>query len=236
MVPQTGNATKRALARARLLLDRYGIVSRRCAQHEELPGGFASVYKVYRELEEQGRVRRGYFVDGLEGAQFAYAGAIDRLRACRDMAEERDHEVGIGDISILAALDPANPYGSIVSWPEVANPDAAKPRRVAGAWVLLARGRPVLYAARRGRNLMTFPDTIRDEPGALEAAIEALRHLPKERGRGMLVIEKVDGIAVSDSPIVESFRSAGFANDYRGLIDVRTVPDTSMGRPGKPNA
>lgn len=236
LIPQVGNSTKRALARARLLLDRYGIVSRKCAQHEELPGGFASVYKVYRELEEQGRVRRGYFVDGLEGAQFAYAGAIDRLRACREQAEERDHDVSIDDISILAALDPANPYGSIVPWPAVANPDASRPRRVGGAWVLLARGRPVLYAARRGRHLLTFPDTIREEPGVLEAAIEALRFLPKERSRGMLVIEKVDGVAIGDSPIAESFRSAGFAKDYRGLIDIRTDTNGSSIRSGKRDA
>lgn len=214
------NPTKQTLARAKLLLDRYGIVSRKCVQHEAIPGGFAPIYKVYREMEEQGRVRRGYFVDGLAGAQFAYTGAIDRLRGDREDAEERDEMVTIDDIRIVSALDPANPYGGIVPWPEVAKPDSAKPRRVAGAWLLLARGRPVLYAARRARNLITFPATIRNEDGALNAAIAALRHLPRGTSRGMLVIEKVDGVNVAESPLADAFRDAGFARDYRGLIDV----------------
>ncbi|MDJ0939329.1 MAG: DEAD/DEAH box helicase [Woeseiaceae bacterium] len=214
------NPTQQAVARARLLLDRYGVVSRKCAQTEGMSGGFGPLYKVYREMEEQGRVRRGYFVDGLEGAQFAYAGAIDRLRDGRDDAEERDRPVGTGDIVVLAAMDPANPYGALVPWPEVGN-DKAKPRRVTGAWLLLARGRPALYVGRRGRSLITFPGTIRDEEGALAAAIAALRTLPKTGRQGLLVIETIDGDVAAESPLVEHFRSAGFATDYRGLIDVQ---------------
>ncbi len=221
LVAAEANPTVQTLARARLLLDRYGIVSRRSAQFEELRGGFGPLYKVYRELEEQGRVRRGHFVDGLEGAQFAYAGAIDRLRGSRDAAEERDRAVTFDDIQVVAAMDPANPYGGIVPWPAVGDPARAKPRRVSGAWLLLARGRPVLYVGRRGSALITFPATIRDEDGALPAAIEALRHLPRVGSRSLLVIEKIDGRPVAESPLVEQFRQAGFATDYRGLVDVR---------------
>ena len=218
--------TRRSLARAKLLLNRYGVVSRKCAQHEELPGGFAPLYKVYREMEEQGRVRRGHFVDGLEGAQFAWAGAVDRLRGLREDADERDRPITVDDIRILAATDPANPYGGIVPWPSVANAEKAKPRRVAGAWLLLARGRPVIYAARRGRQLITFPATLRDHEDAFESAVRALRHLPRGTARGMLVIEKIDGIAVNESPLLGALKGLGFANDYRGLIDLGEETDT----------
>ena len=223
------NPTKRAVARTRLLLERYGIVSRRAAQAEGHAGGFGPAYKVCRELEEQGRVRRGHFVDGLEGAQFAYAGAVDRLRDCREDAEERDTLVTPDDVVTLAAMDPANPYGALVPWPGVADADKAKPRRVAGAWLLLARGRPVLYVGRRGRSLITFPGSIRDEDGALDAAIAALRALPRGDRHRMLVIETIDGVDAKDSPLSGRFHAAGFAADYRGLIDV-DVPGRAHGK------
>ncbi len=212
--------TRQAVARARLLLDRYGIVSRKAAQSEGVSGGFGPIYKVLKELEEQGRVRRGYFVDGLEGAQFAYAGAIDRLRDCREDAEERDTGVSVEDIVTLSAMDPANPFGALVAWPDVADPKGARPRRVAGAWLMLARGRPVLYVGRRGRALITFPATLRDEDGALDSAIEALRHLPQPGRHRMLVIETIDGVDAKDSRLAAQFHAAGFSSDYRGLIDV----------------
>ncbi|MEJ2534711.1 MAG: DEAD/DEAH box helicase, partial [Gammaproteobacteria bacterium] len=224
LAPGGVNPTKQAVARTRLLLDRYGIVSRQCLAGEDMPGGFGPIYKVLRELEEQGRVRRGYFVEGLAGAQFAYAGAVDRLRAGRAEAEERDHTVTADDIQVLSAMDPANPWGSQVPWPEVQDPAQGKPRRVASAWVLLARGRPVLYVAGRGRSVTTFPETIRDEDGALEAAIEALRGLPRAALKGALTIEKIDGRPAQQSALAEAFRRAGFESDYRGLMDART-PD-----------
>ena len=218
LVPATGNPTQQTVARTRLLLDRYGIVSRDCLGNEDFPGGFGPIYKVLREMEEQGRVRRGYFVDGLAGAQFAYAGAVDRLRAGRDRVEERDHAVEQQDVQLLSAMDPANPFGSLVSWPEVAEPEQGKPRRVAGAWVVLARGRPVLYVAARGKRVFTFPGTLRVEEGALEAALAALRQLPRSALRGQFVVEQIDGHPPRESPHLEAFRSAGFSNDYRGLI------------------
>ncbi len=219
LVPAEPNPTRQTVARARLLLDRYGVVSRSCTRAEEIPGGFAALYKVYREMEEQGRVRRGYFVDGLDGAQFAYAGAVDRLRGARAGAEERDTQVTIEDITVLAAMDPANPYGATLRWPAVSNAEQARPRRISGAWVLLARGRPVLYVGPRGSALITFPETIRDEAGALDAAIGTLRHLPRGTSRGMLVIRKIDGEEVTRSALLERFLDAGYVTDYQGLID-----------------
>ena len=213
--------TRETVAYARLLLERYGIVSRSVAAHESVPGGWSTLYKVYRELEEQGQVRRGHFVDGLSGAQFAYTGAIDRLRGARDEAEDRDSSAGPDDVRVLPVVDPANPYGSQLPWPEAGNPDLAVPRRVAGASLILVRGMPVLYAARNGRSLITFPAGVRRTDGALEAAIGALFDLPRGNRKGLLVIEKIDGVNVLESPLLETFRSAGFGADYRGLVDVR---------------
>ena len=206
-------------------------MSRKAAQADSLRGGFGPVYKVCRELEEQGRVRRGYFVDGLEGAQFGYAGAIDRLRESRENAEDRDTSVSHDEIVTLSAMDPANPFGALVPWPDVADAKKARPRRVAGSWLLIARGRPVLYVGRRGRALITFPATLRDEQRALDAAIAALRDLPKGGRHRMLVIETIDGVDAKDSPLVSHFHAAGFSSDYRGLIDV-TLPGTNRAHGG----
>ena len=220
LVPEPPNATARAVARANLLLDRYGVVSRECAAAEDVRGGFGPLYKVLKEMEETGRVRRGYFVDGLSGAQFAHPGAVDRLRAARPAAEERDQPVRVDEVVPLPAMDPANPYGALVPWPETASPDDAGPRRVPGAWVMLARGRPVIYIAPRGRRLITFPATIRDEDGALDAALAMLRRLPRGGRRGLLVIEKIDGRPAPESPLLGTFRAAGYELDYRDLVDL----------------
>jgi ATP-dependent Lhr-like helicase len=161
--------TELAHARALVLLERYGIVSRETAGAERLAGGFAALSPVLRALEDAGKIRRGHFVEGLTGAQFAHAGAVDRLRAARD--PEPGHEV-----LALAAVDPANPYGALLPWPgggagkdgdgepggERDRPgadDGAAPRRAAGARVVLVKGEPVLYVERGGRRLRVFPST-----------------------------------------------------------------------------
>ncbi len=218
--------TERALARTQLLLERYGVVSRQCAQAEDLPGGFSAIYKVLRELAEQGRCRRGHFVDGLNGAQFALAGAVDQLRAERPDAEERDKAVTTDDVQVLSAIDPANPFGALVSWPDCADVKAAKPRRVPNAWVLLARGQLLFFVSSRNRHIVTFPEHLEAIEGALASAIDALRHLPKTGKRhAMVVIEKIDGKKPKDSPLLDDFRQRGFTLDYGGLIDMqRTGP------------
>jgi ATP-dependent Lhr-like helicase len=209
--------TERVAARTHVLLERYGIVSREAAIAEETAGGFAPIYQVLKTLEETGRVRRGLFVDGLSGAQFALPGSVDRLRSLR-LDEERDEPCTADDVRVLAAVDPANPYGSLLSWPESGRPDDHRARRVPGAALVLVRGRPALWVGPRGRHLTTFPSTLRDEPGSLELAVRALHALPRGLRRGTFVVEKIDGGPVRESPLYEVLRSHGFQVDYRGLI------------------
>jgi ATP-dependent Lhr-like helicase len=118
-------ATARLLAQAQMLLERYGIVSREAVAAEGLPGGFGPLYRLFKQMEESGRVRRGHFVEGLSGAQFALPGAVERLRAARIDEPPID---GFGDeqLRILSAADPANPYGALVDWPATAASAAAQ--------------------------------------------------------------------------------------------------------------
>ena len=206
--------TRRAIAGANMLLDRYGVVSREMAAAEELPGGFSAIYKVLATLEESGRVRRGYFVEGLSGAQFARPGCVDRLRGTRDQWDESGDP---DEIAYLQAIDPANPWGAVLAWPDSGDArPAARPRRVAGAWLLLHQGRPVLYLGPKGRQLTTFPANLTD-PDVRTAAFAALMQVPKLHRRGSLVIEKIDGQPVRDSAHHAEMLRCGFISDYRGL-------------------
>jgi ATP-dependent Lhr-like helicase len=216
------NDTERRLALALRLLDRHGVLTRDGAAAEEIAGGFGAVYPVLRELEDQGRVRRGYFVEGLGGAQFALPGGVERLRALRaDPGGDRearggyrDGGAGDGGTLVLAAADPANPYGAALPWPRRGDADRRAFPRVAGAFVVLRDGEPVLYLERGGRTLQTLPGF--DAPGIGEEAVAALVGLA-ERGRvRSLRIERIDGEPVGASPLAASLAAAGFRPSYRG--------------------
>src|SRR5207342_3648716 len=121
--------TERLHAQSLELLERHGVVTREAVSTEGVDGGFAAVYPVLRAMEEAGRIRRGYFVDGLGAAQFALAGALDRLRAVRDAADPS----ASGTVHLLAAADPANPYGAALPWPRRGEADRRPLQRAAGA-------------------------------------------------------------------------------------------------------
>jgi ATP-dependent Lhr-like helicase len=214
------SATQIAVSRARQLLERYGVVSREAAQAENVAGGFAPLYRVFKAMEEAGQIRRGYFVEGLTGAQFAHAGAVDRLRAARP-DEEGDDDWTEGDVVLLSAIDPANPYGALLPWPVHEDSVALRPRRVPGATVFLVGGSPILYAARRGRQLLTFPFPGRPPEEMLRIAIPRLRDLPRPSGKRRLLIEEMDGRRVTESPHIGLLRECGFERSYRGLVDVK---------------
>ena len=207
--------TERRLALALRLLERHGVLTRDGVAAEDVPGGFGAVYPVLRELEDQGRVRRGYFVDGLGGAQFALPGAVERLRALRsDPGGDRAAGREGGSVLVLAAADPASPFGAALPWPRRGEGDRRAFPRVPGAFVVLRDGEPVVYLERGGRTLQTLPAF--DQPGAGEEALAALAGLA-ERGRLRSVrIERVDGEPVGSSPVASRLTAAGFRAGYRG--------------------
>ncbi len=203
--------TERLHALSLALLDRHGVVTREAVVSEGVEGGFSAVYAVLRALEEAGRIRRGYFVDGLGAAQFAHSGALERLRALREPARSAAERT----VHLLAAADPANPYGAAIPWPRRGEEDRRPLQRAAGAYVVLVDGVAVLYLERGGGTLQTLPAA--DDPEIAEAAIRALGGLLEDRRLRELIITKVDGLPIGDSPLRERLIGAGFSPAYRGL-------------------
>jgi len=193
------SATEAAHRRALQLIERYGIVTREAALGEGAEGGFAGVYPVLKALEERGHVRRGYFVAGLGAAQFALAGAVDRLRSERDST----------GMVALAATDPAQPFGASLPWPE----SAGRPARAVGAYVVIDDGQPVVYVERGGRTLVTFP-AMAEASGWADALVE----LVDQRRVRSFEIATVDGEPVTGTPVADALTAAGFSPGYRGLI------------------
>ena len=204
-------ATRRLHALALALLDRHGVLTREAVIAEGIEGGFAAIYPVLRALEESGRIRRGYFVDGLGAAQFALAGAIDRLRGTREP------EAAAPRVDLLAAADPAQPYGAALAWPRRDASDRRPFQRAAGAYVALVDGLPVLYLERGGRGLATFPSA--EDPERLGPALGALRALLLFGRFRELVVSRVDGEPVGPaSPWRERLVDGGFVPGYRGMV------------------
>ena len=257
------DATQRAHAQAETLLERHGVLTRGAVTAERLPGGFAAVYQVLRAFEESGRCRRGYFVEGLGGAQFALPGAVDRMRAMAPSTPTTPPTDGprpgpqsdtptpsatgdtpphnaapwipasphgsavspsasLGAFSgrgresrpravVLAAADPANPYGAALPWPERHDDHAHKPGRKAGALVVLIDGRLVLYVERGGKSLLSFGDE------DLQPAVDALALAVRDGALGKLTVERADGTPINDSPLAAALEAAGFHPTPRGL-------------------
>jgi ATP-dependent helicase Lhr and Lhr-like helicase len=219
--------TMRAHAVALTLLDRHGVLTRGAVAAERVPGGFAAVYPVLRAMEETGQCRRGYFVEGLGAAQFALTGAVDRMRALAgdlmtpDPPAPADWElptaraVPAAAPFVMAAADPAQPYGAALPWPERPE-DAAtghKPGRKAGALVILANGALVLYVERGGKSLLSWTD----DPATLEPCAAALAAAVRAGALGRITVERADGEAVYDTPLARALQSAGFRPTPRGL-------------------
>ncbi|MFC6563698.1 ATP-dependent helicase [Actinoplanes utahensis] len=211
--------TRRAAAVADLLLERHGVVTRGAAMAEGVTGGFAAVYPVLAALEERGAARRGYFVEGLGAAQFAVPGAVDRLRALSEPDEDR--RSGAPAV-VLAATDPANPYGAALPWPErIVDSGDGEPvakaghraGRKAGALVVLAGGDLVLYVERGGRTLLSFMD----DTEALGKAAHGLAGAVRSGALGPLSVERADGESVHASPLRDALTAAGFRTTPRGL-------------------
>ncbi|HEY0226782.1 MAG TPA: ATP-dependent helicase, partial [Mycobacterium sp.] len=184
---------------------------------EGVPGGFATLYKVLSTFEEAGRCQRGYFVESLGGAQFAVASTVDRLRSYLDGVDpERPEYRAV----VLAAADPANPYGAALSWPtSSAESPGARPGRKAGALVVLVDGELAWFLERGGRSLLTFTD----DPAAQHSAATALADMVAAGRVAGILIERIDGVpalqppAGGPSPVAAALSEAGFMRTPRGM-------------------
>ena len=259
-------ATVAALARADLLLDRYGVLTRGCLQVEDSTGGFSQLYRIYSAAEDRALVRRGYFIEGLGAAQFAAPATVDLLRSTADSLSipagpqgfgatqgfgasaytpqrtDTERVYGTFTVTLLAATDPANPYGAALSWPAI--PSFAhegegtvkhRPARKAGACVVLVDGAPVLYVERGAKTLLAFTT----DPVLLEAAAPALARLVSAGGTEKISVEKVNDVellgthtlSASGSEIVEhpvealraALQAQGFYATVRGLSLRRSI-------------
>ncbi|HVE73787.1 MAG TPA: hypothetical protein VNA30_01665, partial [Mycobacteriales bacterium] len=241
--------TRRTHALAEALLERHGVVTRGAVQAERVPGGFAAVYQVLKAFEEAGRVRRGYFVAGLGASQFAVPGAVDRMRAVASSQPEvldspwatavpggwdahpatasqrrrRDEARAV----VLAAADPANPYGAALPWPPTEG-TKHRPARKAGALVVVVDGALVLYVERGGRTLLSFrpgADAVEgdghevntSEVDKLGVAADALALAVRDGALGKLTVETADGQSALTTPLGLALEAAGFRPTPRGL-------------------
>jgi len=191
---------------AELLLERYGIVTREQVLAEGIPGGFSTLYDALSNLETLGVCRRGYFVEGLGGAQFALPGAVERLRSQRQTDEAPP--------LVLAATDPAQPYGAALPWPRRDGETAPRARRVRGAYVVIAGAEPVVFVEKGGRGLQILTD--RDDP-RVRPALEALADFVRGGRAGRLSLEKVDGEPVVGSELEPMLIELGFRPGPRKL-------------------
>jgi ATP-dependent Lhr-like helicase len=204
----------RRRTQAELLLERYGILTRELVLAEGVSGGFAGLYDSLLELETLGVCRRGYFIEGLGGAQFALPGAVERLRSERRLDQAPP--------LVLAATDPAQPYGAALAWPRRGEPDqdgrggvrsepaGRRPARVAGAYVVLVGAELAVYVEQGGRGLQTFTPDPRPALTALAAAVRAGH-------TGKLDLERIDGSPVLGSPLEAVLVELGFRAGPRRL-------------------
>ncbi len=220
--------TEWAHATANLLLDRYGVVSAETARAENVPGGFEALFPVLREMEGVGHLRRGYFVHGLAGRQFARPVAVERLRRTRRAREPEP-------VELLPAIDPANPWGAVLPWPRLASaaepggsesgrsgPGRAGPRRLPRAWLVLRAGTPCLYLEAGGRGVWSF-SALGGDPDPREAWY-ALRDLAGRRKRRSIRLLRIDGRPAAESRWAPTLEACGFEKEPHGYRVSRLLP------------
>lgn len=205
------SATERQMALVEQLLRRYGVLVRSAVNRESVEGGFAALYPVLRAMEEAGRVRRGYFVAGMGGAQFAAAGADELLRRKPLPVDAKDDGV-----LVLGAADPANAYGAILKWPPT-RVDGVPPQRTGGSRVILRDGRLLGYITRGGRQLLTFPPDDPADEAALRDDLAAALAQVARRGSPLLVTQ-IDGAAAGGAALAADLARHGFVVTSRGLL------------------
>ena len=242
---QEADATVTAYARAELLLDRYGVLTRGALASEDVPGGFAALYRVYAAAEERALVRRGYFIEGLGAAQFASPATVDAVRSYTNIGTDTPQNTGVKRTNteevfglfegvLLAATDPANPYGAALTWPSVPSllsasstpggtEEAARegaetaqsvrhrPGRKAGACLILLDGEAVLYLERGGKTLLSFTA----DPLKLEAAAPLLARIVQAGIAEKIVVEKLNDCDILAAPEPPTHRGVSKTDSNR---------------------
>ncbi|QDU54754.1 Lhr family helicase [Aeoliella mucimassa] len=217
------SATERTVALAEQLVARHGVLTKNAVARESVPGGFAAIYPVLKQMEEAGKVRRGYFVAGLGGAQFAAPGADDSVRRWA----KTDHDTQDDRAIMLAATDPANPYGAALPWP-ARDEATGRASRTAGASVLLYRGRLVGFISAGRSQLNTYlPDDPVDRAATLDAIAQAL--VAAAADSTPILLSKIDEHPVAASELAPALKSAGFESTSRGML-YRDTPKTNLPR------
>ena len=209
------SATEAATALAQQLLARYGVLTREVAAAEGIAGGFSAVYDVLKALEDAGRIRRGYFASGVGATQFALPAALDLMRSLKEPPEEPE-------VVLLAATDPANPYGTILQWPEQppAEGRGRGPTRSAGSVVVMVNGALAAYISRGARQLLAFlPE---DEPAQSMTG----RAVAKALARMGLLVQEINGSPAAEHPLAAHLIEAGFNPSAMGF----QIRHTGLGR------
>ena len=204
--------TERQMAIATQLIERHGVLTKEMLAREEVTGGFAGLYPVLKAMEEAGKVRRGYFVAGLGAAQFAAPGAEDRLRSFREQPAE-------ASVLVLAATDPASPWGNALPWPENTDgSEGGRMQRVAGARVITMNGQLIGYLGRTHQSLTTFVSPSDKTAAAITSRVLAESLAAMARPGRSILISKIDGKWSADSPVAPALIAAGFAATSQGLL------------------
>lgn len=238
-VPAATDATSRSIAHGEAWLDRYGVLTRGSVVAEDVLGGFALAYKVLSGFEESGKAMRGYVIEGLGAAQFSTPAVIDRLRGVDDSPDVTGWPSGTREPQayVLAATDPANPYGAALPWPTTdAGESAARPTRAAGALVVLIDGLPVAHLTRGGKTLTTFfnalPEGI-ERTEVLAAVLAGLNELVAAGRLNKLVIEKANGRPIFESKLGSELRALGAALTPKGVRITGSVQGTQGYQPAR---
>ena len=224
-VPASTDATSRSVAHGEAWLDRYGVLTRGSVVAEDVLGGFALAYKVLSGFEESGKAMRGYVIDGLGAAQFSTPAIIDRLRGLADSPDVTGWPSGTTEPEtfVLAACDPANPYGAALPWPQRDDADGKAtggPTRSAGALVVLIDGLPIAHLTRGGKTLTTFIESLPDGIDPAEVyprLVSALTDMVARGALSPLVVEKCNGSPIHKTDAAAHLREAGAGITPKGV-------------------
>ena len=196
-----------AARQARQLLARHGVVTHESLDDEIGAWDWGLIYPELQRLEMRGEVRRGYFVRGLPGVQFALPEVVEQLRAGASRGEDQDEPV-----VLLNACDPANLYGPAGEL-RTADGEPFAFSRIPSTWLAQQRGQPMLLIGDSGADMTTAADS---DDGQVRRALQAwLAHAGSFETR--LSVATWNGQPVLGSAGQPLLEAAGFYRDYTAM-------------------